>query len=237
MDAERNADGVEEGDADAKSDQQDDAKSASEMRELEEEQESSEEREQDVLAKVLLGDKDAEMSEDLPAIVLQMDSPVVHNPTQHPVSCELDRRLVDLLNGRMSDVITSMTQNFSVGDYDNSALAMDSSSDSAPRIKIDKTGRVIKRRRRNRFGDDTTHMGFQKVFVVNELTGRNNQLFKCLRCPIKTPKLCNMLDHQKTHRPSRRYKPIPASICAVSKKPSKRGAQTNSSLAPKAIAK
>ena len=60
--------------------------------------------------------------------------------------------------------------------------------------------KVIKKRVRNRYGMDTSHMGFVKQYVVNEATGRANQLFRCLKCCIKTPKLCNMIDHQKTHR-------------------------------------
>lgn len=60
--------------------------------------------------------------------------------------------------------------------------------------------KIIKKRVRNRYGSDTRHMGFSKHYVINDSTGRANQLFKCLFCPIKTPKLCNMLDHQKTHK-------------------------------------
>lgn len=35
----------------------------------------------------------------------------------------------------------------------------------------------IKKRVRNRYGHDTRHMGFVKQYVVNEQTGRANQLF------------------------------------------------------------
>ena len=59
--------------------------------------------------------------------------------------------------------------------------------------------KTIKKRVRNRYGSDTRHLGFTKKFVQNPKTGRANQLFCCLKCNIKTPKLCNMIDHQKTH--------------------------------------
>lgn len=68
--------------------------------------------------------------------------------------------------------------------------------------------KTIKKRVRNRYGSDTRHLGFTKKFVQNPKTGRANQLFCCLKCTIKTPKLCNMIDHQKTHqRAAERWQP------------------------------
>jgi hypothetical protein len=64
----------------------------------------------------------------------------------------------------------------------------------------------IKKRVRNRYGNNTEHLGFTKVYVIKEQTGRANQLFKCLHCPVKMPKLCNMIDHQKTHRQEKTFK-------------------------------
>jgi len=64
----------------------------------------------------------------------------------------------------------------------------------------------IKKRVRNRYGPDPRHMGFEKHYMVNDTTGRANQLFRCLKCHIQTPKLCNMIDHQKTHRQEKSYK-------------------------------
>ena len=58
---------------------------------------------------------------------------------------------------------------------------------------------IVKRRVRNRFGPDPSYMGFSKTFVINKATGRANQLLRCLRCNIKTSKMCNMIDHIKTH--------------------------------------
>ena len=58
---------------------------------------------------------------------------------------------------------------------------------------------IVKRRIRNRFGPDPSYMGFTKSFVINKTTGRANQLLRCLRCNIKTSKMCNMIDHIKTH--------------------------------------
>ena len=58
---------------------------------------------------------------------------------------------------------------------------------------------IVKRRIRNRFGPDPSYMGFTKSFVINKATGRANQLLRCLRCNIKTSKMCNMIDHIKTH--------------------------------------
>ena len=59
---------------------------------------------------------------------------------------------------------------------------------------------IVKRRRvRNRFGPDPSYMGFTKSFFINKTTGRANQLLRCLRCSIKTSKMCNMIDHIKTH--------------------------------------
>lgn len=74
------------------------------------------------------------------------------------------------------------------------------------RQTIKLTPKPIKKRIRNRFGNDTQHLGFEKQFVVNEQTGRANQLFSCLHCHIRTPKLCNIVEHQKTHRRQRTYK-------------------------------
>lgn len=59
---------------------------------------------------------------------------------------------------------------------------------------------IVKRRIRNRFGPDPSYMGFTKTFVINKATGRANQLLRCLRCNIKTSKMCNMIDHIKTHQ-------------------------------------
>ena len=69
-----------------------------------------------------------------------------------------------------------------------------------PRMMPSMTQRTIKKRVRNRYGLDTRHMGFEKRYVINKQTGRANQLFQCLYCPNKSTKLCNMVDHQKTHR-------------------------------------
>ena len=44
--------------------------------------------------------------------------------------------------------------------------------------------KAIKKRVRNRYGPDPSHMGFEKHYMVNEQTGRANQLFKCLKCHI-----------------------------------------------------
>ena len=44
--------------------------------------------------------------------------------------------------------------------------------------------KAIKKRVRNRYGPDPSYMGFEKHYMVNEQTGRANQLFKCLKCHI-----------------------------------------------------
>jgi len=75
----------------------------------------------------------------------------------------------------------------------------DYAENSASREISTRHRKVIKKRVRNRYGHDTRHMGFIKQYLINETTGRANQLFQCMFCHIKTPKLCNMIDHQKTH--------------------------------------
>ena len=56
-----------------------------------------------------------------------------------------------------------------------------------------KEEKVIKKRVRNRYGSDPSHMGFKKTYQMNPETGRANQLFTCLKCDISTPKICNMI--------------------------------------------
>ena len=58
---------------------------------------------------------------------------------------------------------------------------------------------ISKRRVRNRFGPDPSYMGFTKRFVINSVTNRANQVLQCLRCDIRTNKMCNMMEHIKTH--------------------------------------
>ena len=87
----------------------------------------------------------------------------------------------------------------------SSPSSSDRKSDPGSRESNDRLGKVIKKRVRNRYGSDPTYMGFSKKYVVNAKTGRANQVFHCLFCPLKTPKLCNMMDHQKTHRHEKLY--------------------------------
>ena len=41
--------------------------------------------------------------------------------------------------------------------------------------------------------------GYKKVSTLNALTGRQNQALQCLLCGITFIKLCNVLDHVRTH--------------------------------------
>ena len=47
--------------------------------------------------------------------------------------------------------------------------------------------------------------GFQKMAVRNAVTGRQNQMLECLTCQKQFAKLCNVLDHVRTHRGLRPY--------------------------------
>ena len=47
--------------------------------------------------------------------------------------------------------------------------------------------------------------GFIKSKTVNPKTGRYNQVLKCVTCDRSFTKLCNVLDHVRTHQGDRPY--------------------------------
>ena len=108
----------------------------------------------------------------------------------------------NLTNGDVAQNLMKENQQL-VGEI-NTSVTESMSSSSVRRVPTLK--KVIKKRVRNRYGPDPSYMGFEKHYMVNEGTGRANQLFRCLKCHIQTPKLCNMIDHQKTHRQEKSYK-------------------------------
>jgi hypothetical protein len=79
--------------------------------------------------------------------------------------------------------------NFKEGHFSNTALIMNSGQEyersnhlqqashpARASMSMGNTSlsKVIKKRVRNRYGSDTSHMGFVKQYVVNEDTGRAN---------------------------------------------------------------
>lgn len=48
-------------------------------------------------------------------------------------------------------------------------------------------------------------VGFTKIRKTNVETGRKNQVLKCLTCHKIFMKLCNVMDHVRTHRGERPY--------------------------------
>ena len=47
--------------------------------------------------------------------------------------------------------------------------------------------------------------GFRKTTMSNEKTGRKNQVLECLTCNKMFGKLCNVLDHVRTHANERPF--------------------------------
>ena len=52
--------------------------------------------------------------------------------------------------------------------------------------------------------------GFKKKVIINEITGRRNQCLECLTCGKSFIKMCNILDHVRTHAGER---PYPCKYC------------------------
>ena len=47
--------------------------------------------------------------------------------------------------------------------------------------------------------------GYKRTKAINSSTGRQNQVLQCLACEKKFSKLCNVLDHVRTHAGERPY--------------------------------
>jgi len=64
--------------------------------------------------------------------------------------------------------------------------------------------KVIRKRTHSRNGNDKSRLGFVRLFMLNDVTGRSNQKFKCLHCGFRTPKKYSIIHHCKSVHPQER---------------------------------